>query len=70
MIRFSNGRYWPKADGRKHWDHCVGNDGFNDLEYDFGYDEALNKRLSFFLNADAPALRYKEIPVTSKGIPR
>ncbi|MCP4376786.1 MAG: hypothetical protein GY794_11500 [bacterium] len=46
------------------------NDGFHDLEYDFGDDEALNKGLSFILNADSPALRYKEIPVTSKGIPR
>jgi hypothetical protein len=48
----------------------VKNDGFHDLEYDFGDDEALNKRLSFILNADSPALRYKKIPVTSKGIPR
>ena len=59
-----------KADDRKLWDLCVKNDGFHDLEYDFGDDEALNKRLSFILNADSPALRYKKIPVTSKGIPR
>jgi hypothetical protein len=46
------------------------NDEIHVLDYGIGDDETLNKGLGHILNADSLALRYKEILVISKGIPR